>query len=385
MVMRRNNTRAMPRVFKILSIDGGGIKGLYTAAMLAQLEKALSDRHRAKGSKETPKLNQCFDLIAGTSTGAIIACSLACGKSAAEILTLYRNLGPTIFPDNRWLYRLGRTTRQMAFGARYSSKPLSKTLDAFLAGRRFSSAENYLTLPVTNMRNYTPRIFKTRHSDQNQDQDDLLASIALASASAPTYFPLCPAPDVKNGLYADGGLHANNPAMVALIEAFRVFVGATSLRKEFDEVWVLSLGNYGSSQGFRKSWFGLGDRVNVNKSMLGWMVPQCGNTPLLSALMDAQAASARFSVEILRQCMPAFTHYHRSDARYGKARATPEAELNSFSLADARPSVLDQLEGYGAQDGQSDATDPNVLKFFETVRAPVRFYNPPEVTNPQSI
>ena len=370
----------MPRVFKILSIDGGGIKGLYSAAMLAQLERALQERHRASGATaEVPKLNHCFDLIAGTSTGAIIASGLACGKSAAEILTLYRTLGPAIFPDRRWFPRLGRWTRQMFLGARYSHKPLSLSLHAFLDGRRFSSAENYLVIPVTNMRNYTPRIFKTRHSEKNQDHNDLLASIAVASASAPTYFPLCPAPDVPNGLYADGGLYANNPTLVALIEAFRVFVGPSSLRNEFDEVWVLSLGNYGSPQGFRTGWFGFSDEVSLNKSVLGWMTPQRGNMPILSVLMDAQASSVRFSVEILHRCMPAFRHYCRSDGQVGKARATPVTELTSFVLADARAATLARLEGYGAQDGQTDATDPNVLKFFDAVCSPVKFYYPPDL------
>ena len=145
---------------------------------------------------------------------------------------------------------------------------------------------------------------------------------------------------------------------------------------------MLSLGNFGSPQGFRTGWFGLGDKVSLNKSTLGWMAPQCGNNPLLSVLMDAQAASARFSVDILRRCMPAFTHYCRSDARFGKSRATPESDLNSFLLADARPATLEHLEGYGTQDGQSDATDPNVLKFFDSVRTPPKFYYPPELPKP---
>jgi len=271
----------------------------------------------------------------------------------------------------------------MLLGARYSHEPLADAIHDFLKDRRFSSAENYLVIPVTNMRNYTPRIFKTRHSDRNHDHNDLLAGIAVASASAPTYFPLYPAPDVTNGLYADGGLYANNPTLVALIEAFRVFVGPSSLRNEFDGVWVLSLGNYGSPQGFRTGWFGLADEVSLNKSVLGWMTPQRGNLPLLNVLMDAQAASVRFSVEILRQCMPAFSHYCRSDARFGKTRATPESELTSFLLADARPATLARLEGYGAQDGQSDATDPNILKFFDTIRRPVRFCYPPDLPKHQ--
>jgi len=370
------------RVFKILAIDGGGIKGLYTAAALARLERALRERHQQRGmSGQPPRINQHFDLIAGTSTGAIIASALACGKSAEEILNLYRRLGPAIFPDRNKLTRAGRTLRQILFGARYSHSKLRSYLDEFLPNRRFSSSENYLVIPVTNLKSYTPRIFKTRHSPQNQDNDDFVASIALASASAPTYFPICPAPDVINGLYADGGLYANNPALVALIEALRVFVGESSLRKEFDEVWMLSLGNFGSPQGFRKEWMGLGQKVNTNRSMLGWMTPQCGNLPLLGVLMDSQAAATQFSVGILNKCIPAFTHFHRCDARNGKTpRATPDADLTRFSLADACDVALNDLEGYGSQDGQTDATDPDVLLFFDAVRSPPRFYYP---QNPQ--
>lgn len=365
-----------PRIFKILSIDGGGIKGLYTAAAMAELERVLAERHRARNAPgEPPKLNRYFDLIAGTSTGAIIAVALACGKPASEILTLYRTLGPKVFPDTRWLFSWARTLRQLFLGSRYSADTLAAELETFLGDRRFSDAQNYLALPVTNLQNYTPRIFKTRHSENYFDNNDLLRKIVLASASAPTYFPLCPAPDIEGNFYADGGLYANNPSLVALIESLRVFVGPHSQRKNFDEVWLLSLGNYPSPQGFRTSWFSLGRAVSPNKSALGWMAPQKDNNPLLGVLMDAQAASAISSVKILRECLPPFKRYHRSDARSKLPENTPDSELPKFLLADAAPTALTNLEAYGKRDGQADANDPKVISFFETTTAlPTFFY-----------
>ncbi len=353
-------------VFKVLSIDGGGIKGVYTATMLRTLERALAKTSGA------PRLSEYFDLICGTSTGALIALGLATGRTCEEIADTYLKSGPKIFRDQSRLSQMLYSLRQGLFSARYGSKDLREAVEELLGTRTFSTAANYLLIPVTNLGNYTPRIFRTRHSKAYYDDDPPMADIAMASAAAPTFFPIMPAPDSKNGLYADGGLVANNPALLGAFEAFRVFVGPNSERNEFSELAVLSLGTYGSPQGFRSRWFTRG--IRINRSALGWAMPQANNVPLLNVLMDGQTALAERAVGIFKEFTPAFRHYCRVDAKTCKSHSTPDSQLLSFNLADARPNKMKDLEGYGMLDGQSAATDPAVRYFFDNVRKPITLH-----------
>ncbi|HPC51812.1 MAG TPA: CBASS cGAMP-activated phospholipase [Verrucomicrobiota bacterium] len=356
-----------PSVFKVLSIDGGGIKGVYTAAMLRELEHALA---RIEGHS---RLGEYFDLICGTSTGALIALGLAAGRTCDEIAETYLVKGPQIFKDQNRLYQAVLTVRQFLLSSRYDNQALRAAVEDLLGDRKFSESQNYLLIPVTNLGNYTPRVFKTRHSKDYYDGNARMADIALASAAAPTFFPILPAPDIKNGLYADGGMVANNPTLLGVFEAFRVFVGPASKRNEFAELAVLSLGNYGSPQGFRKGWFS--HSVKLDRSIWGWAMPQANNLPLLNVLMDGQTALAERAVTIFKEFTPAFRHYCRIDAKTCKSHSTPDSELLSFNLADARPHQLKSLEGYGMQDGQSAATDPVIRAFFETVRKKITLHN----------
>lgn len=363
-------TTTPPRLFKVLSIDGGGIKGVYTAAMLRELEHALA---RQPGS---PRLHQYFDLICGTSTGALIALALAAGRTCDEILTEYLACGPEIFHDLRVWQRWLLNARQMVWSARYDNRRLRQAVETLLGDTRMSAAQNYVLIPVTNMANYSPRVFKTRHCEQYFDRDSRMADVALASAAAPTFFPLFPAMDADHGYYADGGLAANNPTLLGLFEAYRVFVGPSSRRKEFDELAILSLGTFGSPQGFARRWFR--DGIKLSRSAWDWMRPQRGNQPLLNAMLDCQTESTLRSVRIVREFTPSFVHYSRLDGVNpdGYAPATPKSEIFDFSLSDARPATLRRLLGYGQQDGQSAATVASVRFFFHQPRGAITLFNP---------
>lgn len=349
------------RVFKILSIDGGGIKGLYTAAVLNELEKKFAPQ-----SGEN-KLGDYFDMIAGTSTGALIGTAIAAGRNCGEILDAYNEMGPLIFPDTCWPQRWTRTVKQMLFGARYGNEAVKTALNELLGTTRLSESRNYLLIPVTNITNYSPRIFKTKHSNRHSIDDLMLKDVALASAAAPTFFPLVPASDNTNQLYADGGLVANNPTMVAVIEALTVFVGPQSERNTHDQLAILSLGTYGSPTGFSSD--------SLSKSMLGWMRRQKGHIPLIGALMDSQTKLAHSSTMFLKSSNPeVFIQFERRDAANGNARATPLNKLLDYDLADARKIKLKELRGFGTADGQSDASDPQIACFFKEVKQPIQLF-----------
>lgn len=216
----------MGREFKILSIDGGGIKGIFPASFLAEIE----ERYLDGGS-----IAEHFDLITGTSTGGIIALGLSIGLPARAIAELYIAHGPSIFPAPRfgWLGRQWQWVRGIA-RHRYDRAALSGLLDSTFGERTFGEARSRLCIPSCDGRFGDIYVFKTpHHPDFKKDQHERMTTVAAATAAAPTYFqPL----DSGGYRFVDGGLWANNPVMVGLVDALSCFDVAPS------NVRILSLG-----------------------------------------------------------------------------------------------------------------------------------------------
>ena len=197
---------------RILTIDGGGIRGTFPAAFLANLEQDL----------EHP-IGRYFDLISGASTGGIIAIGLALGMTATEILELYENKGPAIFAQTRsglpgWLARRFRGGRWLFWGPKYDAGPLRDALTEALGQQCLGEARTRLMIPAWHPKTQGVYIFKTAHHPRlKTDYKELAVDAAMATAAAPTYFTQhLTANDV--GLI-DGGLWANNPTGIAVVEA----------------------------------------------------------------------------------------------------------------------------------------------------------------------
>lgn len=204
---------------RILSIDGGGIKGVFPAAFLAGVEESLGE-----------PIGEYFDLIVGTSTGGIIAIGLGLGLSAHDILAFYETHGPKIFSGNRrvkGLLQLGR--------AKYRREPLEAALRQVFGDRRLGESRTRLVVPSLNLETGEVHVYKTSHHPRLEKDYKLEAvEAALATAAAPTYFPTFRA---ANGIpLVDGGMWANNPVGPAVVEALGV------LEWPRDELKVLSLG-----------------------------------------------------------------------------------------------------------------------------------------------
>ena len=204
------------REFKILSIDGGGIKGIFPATVLAELE----ERYLEGGS-----IADHFDLITGTSTGGIIALALSIGMPAREIANLYIERGDEIFPPYTpsWVGRLSRkwdSARGVLYH-RYDRAALMAMLDEAFGERLFGATKSRLCIPSCDGRYGDVYIFKTpHHPDYKRDQHERMTTVAAATAAAPTYFqPL----DSGGYRFLDGGLWANNPVMVGLVDALSCF------------------------------------------------------------------------------------------------------------------------------------------------------------------
>jgi hypothetical protein len=204
---------------RILAIDGGGIKGVFPASFLATIEDTIGDN-----------VANYFDLIAGTSTGGIIALGLGLGFSAKEILTFYEELGATVFKGNSFL----RFVRQLGF-SKYSQQPLKMVLESKFGERRFGESNKRLVIPSLNLETGEVYIYKTSHHPRlERDYKVKAVDIALATAAAPTYFPTYHS--ATGTPLIDGGMWANNPVGMAVVEAIGV------LNWPRNSLKVLSLG-----------------------------------------------------------------------------------------------------------------------------------------------
>jgi hypothetical protein len=197
--------------FRILSLDGGGIRGVFPAAFLARLEEHL----------EHP-MGRYFDLIAGTSTGGIIAIGLGLGLSAGDILKLYVEQGPAVFgqehgPIENWARQKLRSMAHLLV-TKHSLEPLRRALEGVLGRRKLGESRTRLVIPAWHPVLERVYIYKTAHDARLEtDYKQPAIDAAMATAAAPTFLkPHMTASAVE---LVDGGVWANNPIGVAAIEA----------------------------------------------------------------------------------------------------------------------------------------------------------------------
>jgi len=213
--------------FQILSLSGGGIFGLYTINFICDLEKQIKR-----------PIATCFDLLAGTSIGGIIAIALALEIPAEKIKKSFEDNGSLIFskrpaPKSRreeWvdLFR-------SLFKSKYSDSALLKTVESLLGSKTIIGNLKHPTIiPAVNLTKGKPQIFKTaHHPDFKIDWKRIAFKVALATSAAPTYFPVA---EMDDELFADGGLYANSPDLLALHEAEHF------LKINLDNIRILSIG-----------------------------------------------------------------------------------------------------------------------------------------------
>lgn len=212
------------RDFKILSIDGGGMRGLFPASFLAGLEERyLNGRSVA----------DYFDLIVGTSTGGIVALGLGADLKASEMRDLYVEKGGEIFPPRSGLRKVFHSVGRAVMHG-YDGKALERILREYLGETLLGESAVRLCIPSFEGEHGEVFVFKTpHHPDFRLDWREKMVKVALATSAAPTYFR----PLVDGGYrFVDGGIWANNPIMIGLVEAL------TSFSTPRERIRILSFG-----------------------------------------------------------------------------------------------------------------------------------------------
>ena len=254
--------------FRILSCDGGGIRGVLTAVLLDRLVAAYPGLLQDRPGTIT--------LYAGTSTGGIIALGLAAGLSPAQMRDLYVTNGKLIF-DSSWtrdVVELGGLS-----GSKYNNEDLKQILKDTFGAKKLSdltprvliasfSLDNTPAVPRT----WNPKFFHN-FTGADSDGDSLVVDVAMSTSAAPTYFP-------SYGVYIDGGVIANNPSMAAVVQAMDGRNEPGERATSLDGIKLLSLGTGASLQYI--------DGVDHDWGDAQWI------KPILNVMMDGSVGVADF-------------------------------------------------------------------------------------------
>lgn len=210
--------------FQILSLSGGGYRGLYTAQVLADLEEEAGK-----------PIGQCFDLIAGTSVGGIIALAVSYEVPMKEVVELFEFKGKQIFKKKGMLETLFKIRT-----APYSSEGLKKALIEVFGDKTLGDLKHPVIVPSINYTSGSPQVFKTPHEERlKRDYKYRIVDIALAASAAPTYFKRH---TIENQQYIDGGLCANDPSLLAIHEAECYF------KKQVNQIYLMDIGTLSSKR-----------------------------------------------------------------------------------------------------------------------------------------
>eukprot|EP01098_Paradermamoeba_levis_P016444 TRINITY_DN8887_c0_g1_i1.p1 TRINITY_DN8887_c0_g1~~TRINITY_DN8887_c0_g1_i1.p1 ORF type:complete len:358 (+),score=93.35 TRINITY_DN8887_c0_g1_i1:56-1129(+) len=303
---------------RILCLDGGGMKGLVEIELLRQLSILIFDDPSGK------KLIECFDLIAGTSTGAILTVALSMGKSLEECEKLYLNLGQNIF-GSKSTYWAGRWLRYLWSGDFYSSFYMEQFFEAELGGDKTKTlsdvaSQKKVFLVATDASNelWFPYLFTSYQNPNTKYQSNSGATLVealRATSAAPGYFK--PEHFGKFRLL-DGGLIANNPTEVAFIEA-------RTLWPDREVELVVSMGT--------------GNPENPD-------IPKETMKNLIMSIIDMETSSlaTHFKMKNWLSVDHPSTHYFRFSPPH----------LGSFQLDESSPAHLQEMVKFATQYMQAD-------------------------------
>lgn len=330
--------------FRILSIDGGGIRGLIPAKVLADLEYELQQIEPEKN------LYAHFDLICGTSTGAILAIAVALGIPSSELVNFYKENAKLIFP--RFILKCLPSKTRAFFSAIYSNKNLLKKLkEVYTAANNgivplLKDLKTNVCIPTFNGNDGAINVLKTKHHpDYTRDYKLPAHDVAMSSASAPIYFP----PHSfsfkneygsgQNVNMIDGGLFANNPALIGIFEA------TDKLGYDLSQISLLSLGTGKGKQIIKKSW--------KPKSIFYWLFP---NPRIVDIVLDTQAQITEQYIAFLNRALK------KNNLAFDYLRIQHDMAGDNIELNASDKKSLQRMEAIGDELSKNNLF--NILKFL---------------------
>ncbi|XP_039172028.1 patatin-like protein 2 [Eucalyptus grandis] len=301
----------------ILSIDGGGIRGLIPGTILHFLESELQ-----KLDGEDARLADYFDVISGTSTGGLVTAMLTTPNennrpvfAAKDIKDFYLNHCPKIFPQDSCPFKpVTKMIKAMA-GPKYDGKYLHSVVRDELGDKRLHQTLTNVVIPTFDIKSLQPTIFSSYQLKKDPSMDALLSDICISTSAAPTYLPAHkfetkdPTDQVREFNLIDGGVAANNPTLVAMGEVTKAIIGGNPdffpiKPMDYRRFLVISLGT-----GTRKAEGKYTAHEAAKWGVLGWLTS--GGSPLIDVFSQASADMVDYHLSAVFQALHLHDNYLR--------------------------------------------------------------------------
>ena len=285
----------MRKSFRILSIDGGGVRGMLPAMIVAEIER----RIRMATRKVDSYISDYFDLIAGTSAGGMLACFYLYhhdGKrlDATKAVELYEKQGKTIFRK-----RLFRNVIRL-FDALYPDNGIDQVLKDTFGDAKLSDAPCNSAIMAYHITDRKAVIFTADAARRDKSRDFLLRDISRATSAAPTFFRVAQATSMDNvpSYLIDGGIYANDPTICAIIEARKTMFRKGGNYPRIKDMYIVSLGTGHTTKSYRyesaKRW-----------GVISWAIP------VIDMLQSSSAEVVSYQVNSLFESENCSDHYIR--------------------------------------------------------------------------
>ncbi len=332
--------------YRVLSLDGGGMRGTYTATYLDQVARTFTRRRRV----ETLDIGAGFDLIVGTSTGGIIACGLAKGVPLEKVVDLYRVHGPGIFnrrlpegPFAKMIPRLIADLLKRPAALTEGDAALQDVLEETTICYIYEQRNIALAITAVKMSQHRAWVFKTPHFGATNHRDDKypLVDVCLATSAAPIFRSMAsidhPEGTKTHNVFVDGGLWANNPVVVGLVEALDVAAPGQPIE-------IFSLGTCPLPAGEQIA------RADVHRGIPGW---KFGGVAA-SLAIDAQQFAYDHMAKKLASQITKYAGRKCTAVRF-PAEKVPAALIPYLGLDDTRHEAIEAL----IRQAQTDADMTN--------------------------
>ncbi|XP_038714685.1 patatin-like protein 2 isoform X1 [Tripterygium wilfordii] len=307
-------------IITVLSIDGGGIRGIIPGVILAFLE---SELQRLDG--EDARLADYFDVISGTSTGGLVTAMLTAPNennrplfAAKDIKDFYLDHCPKIFPQDGVPFgSAGKLVKSLS-GPKYDGKYLHKLVKEKLGDIKLHQTLTNVVIPTFDIKRLQPTIFSSYMVKNNSNplKDACLSDICIATSAAPTYLPsyYFKTQDSNGGEreynLVDGGVAANNPALVAISEVTKEITrGNTDLSHikpvDYGRFLVISLGTGGAKNEEKYD-----AEEAAGWGVLSWLTAD-NSTPLINIFSEASSDLVDYHISTIFQAL----HHHENYLR----------------------------------------------------------------------